>query len=348
MASRNLLVWCNILLILSLHPISAVRNQQVDELVNKAEEMEFVMKELQRAVQEDMEQESNSAGADGAQDYWFESWASCEQRKEDFERRSGKVKARLDVSMEDGKVSIVEASWVILKVRVLAKTHQAAVHKKCDWVMGGKVDISPLHAIMNITSSMNPCLDKAKEIMAGIASGDEEEMKRGAKLAMGVLLSKTCKAPSAQEVTASDDDGGNNEETADDQAETLTDMVMDEAATGSGKSASLLEADVSERLERISEAWSFFGELFFYSTLALVMGFLIGSLTCLAAAAAFFIFWAPLYTTFWCAISKIIVAILRVFQQKPYEVSMLKCMEDVFLATMPASTLVCLVAAAIR
>jgi len=211
--SMKALALVEIFLLLSVNPITAYRAHEVETLVTGVEGAHRLVKEeLERALQEDALGSDFSQAVNETHGYFGESFASCPQRREDFERRAGKVKARYDEAKADGKIDAAEAVWVILKVRVLAKTLSAAEGKGCEWATQGSaeaVDKSALEALLAELAPKQPCVGAAKKTLEAARGADGAGQKAAVLQGLGMLLSQgdACKPaevgePSEDEVAA--------------------------------------------------------------------------------------------------------------------------------------------------
>mmetsp|Transcript_100307 Transcript_100307/g.266639 ORF Transcript_100307/g.266639 Transcript_100307/m.266639 type:complete len:370 (-) Transcript_100307:71-1180(-) len=210
--SMKALALVEIFLLLSVNPITAYRAHEVETLVTGVEGAHRLVKEeLERALQEDALGSDFSQAVNETHGYFGESFASCPQRREDFERRAGKVKARYDEAKADGKIDAAEAVWVILKARKLTTTLQSAQGNDCAWANRKEsaevIDKSPLEALLAETGPKQPCFGAAKKTLEDAKDADAEGQKAAFLQAMGMLLSTNgeCKTietekPSEEEV----------------------------------------------------------------------------------------------------------------------------------------------------
>mmetsp|Transcript_61663 Transcript_61663/g.198654 ORF Transcript_61663/g.198654 Transcript_61663/m.198654 type:complete len:393 (-) Transcript_61663:144-1322(-) len=224
MAARQvqLLAWANILLILSLHPITAFRVMEAQSVATGLQETQELVQELQRTLQEDAQASELAAEANGTQAYIGETFASCGQRKRDFERRVEKVKARRDKALAaDGRVSAVDSVWVLLKARVMVKTLTVAQKQGCDW--GDSVDTSTLRTLVAETAPKTPCFEATARTLEGAREADAEGQRAGFVEAMGIFLSEDCKpvAPERHSATEVDSEFNATEKEVDEGAEEL-------------------------------------------------------------------------------------------------------------------------------
>jgi len=224
--ATTIVAMVNLYLILSVSPINASRVAVSDKLATDLGDSQELVKEMQKAMQEDAEAQSANHNASSA--YWGESWAGCEKRQEDFERRAEKTKNRYNVAKDkaikkwtqegkdpaewDGKISAIDAGWVMLKARAMAKTIAAAKNYQksffhpdrpvggCAWVAGKKADISPLKDLLKSLKPAMPCYDAAE---ASLNAAKNSEDQAGAIInAMQLLTSEECKAGELRDTSA--------------------------------------------------------------------------------------------------------------------------------------------------
>merc|ERR1719487_28373 len=95
----------------------------------------------------------------GQTSYWGESWATCSQREDDFQRRQKKMQARYEKVMEDGELSGMDAGWVALKAVSVASTLSKAAKNGCEWVTNKSINASFMYPILADSLKKNNCLD---------------------------------------------------------------------------------------------------------------------------------------------------------------------------------------------
>mmetsp|Transcript_100304 Transcript_100304/g.266626 ORF Transcript_100304/g.266626 Transcript_100304/m.266626 type:complete len:375 (-) Transcript_100304:71-1195(-) len=219
--SMKALALLEVFLLLSMNPINAYRAHDVEGMVEGLEGTHRVLKEeLERALHEDAHGSDYAQAVNDTHGYIGESWASCDQRKEDFERRAVKVKARYDEAMEDGSMDAAEAVWVILKARKLTTTLQSAQGNDCAWANRKEsaevIDKSPLEALLAETGPKQPCFGAAKKTLEDAKGADAEGQKAAFLQAMGTLLSQSgeCKTIEAEKPSEGEVAGRLQEEAA--------------------------------------------------------------------------------------------------------------------------------------
>jgi chemotaxis protein histidine kinase CheA len=216
-----------IYLLISVHPINAARVKvQVKQLDSAMDQSQELMEELQTALEEDTQ--------DAGQEYIGETWASCDQRKEDFERRSVKAQARYNEANKDGVVDTIEAAHVLLKMRSLAKTVSAAKNDACKWVEKQSADMSVMKELVSKTAGKNRCFEKSKAYMEAAQSKSEAEQGKAFGQSLRILLSgdKDCKPVKvkAADTVAQEKDEATEEVGAEEAAEELKQAAADAAA----------------------------------------------------------------------------------------------------------------------
>ena len=111
-------------LLLSVDPISAARvKSQAKKVSEKMQDSQELATEMQKAFHNHHMEELFMQNASSL--YIGESWATCTQRKADFERRAEKLKKMYEVAEKDGSLSTIEAGWIILKTRKVQVDAQA-------------------------------------------------------------------------------------------------------------------------------------------------------------------------------------------------------------------------------
>eukprot|EP00408_Alexandrium_pacificum_P064662 CAMPEP_0171175100 /NCGR_PEP_ID=MMETSP0790-20130122/11060_1 /TAXON_ID=2925 /ORGANISM="Alexandrium catenella, Strain OF101" /LENGTH=371 /DNA_ID=CAMNT_0011639977 /DNA_START=51 /DNA_END=1166 /DNA_ORIENTATION=- len=237
-----------IFLLLSVHPISAYRAHEVASMVTGLESARtLVQEEFERAIQKEAQDSDFVQAVNDTHLYIGESLAPCPQRKDDFERRSGKLKDRYDTAAADGNIDPAEAVWVILKARSLANTLAAAKSKGCEWTNHKEnIDMSAVDALLATLKSKQPCFGHAARVLEDAKDSDAEGQKKAFIQGLGTLLSQDseCKVPE----TALDDLSGKSEAT-----ETSTSIEEDENALELAYLASQYEKDKKDQ-PKISES----------------------------------------------------------------------------------------------
>jgi len=231
----------NIFLLLSMHPIHAMRVNMVDEVMTKAEETQELVKEFRRVLQEDTQ------NITAQEEYIGESWASCKQREKDFVRRAGKTKARYTEALEDDKMDVFEAAGVILKTRLVAKTLSAAEKKGCGWVKEKNVDRSGLDFLATETTAKSPCFEQTKAALMSAQTKPAAEQGAAMVGAMRIYLSKTCEpAPVPVEDPSASHDINKEEQVVEDEVTEGSEQLAEQASIYMKKkleASSMLEGD---------------------------------------------------------------------------------------------------------
>lgn len=239
--SRSMVACMNIFLLLSMHPIHAMRLNMADAVMTKAEETQELVKEFRRALQEDTQ------NITAQEEYIGESWASCSTRKADFVRRAEKTKARYEEALEDDKMDVFEAAGVLLKTRLVAKTLSAAEKKGCDWVQEKNVDRSSLDYLATETTAKSPCFEQTKAALMSAEKKPAAEQGAAMVGAMGIYLSKTCEPAAAPVEDPSASHNINNEEqVVEDEVTEGSEQLAEQASIymkQKFKASSMLEGD---------------------------------------------------------------------------------------------------------
>lgn len=192
-----------IYLVLSVDPIQASRIKATKHTVEKAQETQELVREMQKALDENHMEELFIHNASSL--YIGETWATCAGRKADFERRSVQVKARYEEAQEDGTFTTIEAGWVVLKARSLATTVSNAAKQGCEWVQNASaVDMTFLGKLMNETGKSVPCREQA---MAAMEKKEGEPTFGDVTAAMSMLFSSDCKPHEFGASTGAEDVG---------------------------------------------------------------------------------------------------------------------------------------------
>lgn len=180
-----------IYLIMSIDPISAARIHASHLFAKETvSESQTLLQELKKAMEDT--QDMSHENATGFHSYIGESWASCAQRKADYERRAMKLQKMYDKSTQDESYSSLDAGWIVLKARKLAMTLSAAEKRGCEWVVGGQVDtLSTTNHMLDQTKQFVPCHGAAKKF-AESKKHDPDQEKVAADI-MHILLSTDCK-----------------------------------------------------------------------------------------------------------------------------------------------------------
>lgn len=185
--SRRSVASAFVFLVLMMHPIHAARVRLTDSAVSELANTSSLVQELQRALQED----TAAHRANQSQEYIGEYFATCGQRKADFERRAGKLRDYYNSAKEDGVFSIRESARVVLKARSMAKTLSRANEGGCSWVKDEAVDTSVLQQLMSQTAAKSPCFAASQEALKG---ADPAESGKALQRAITIFLSGDCKA----------------------------------------------------------------------------------------------------------------------------------------------------------
>lgn len=194
--SQQLVSLAYIYLILSADPINAFRLKAVDG--GMVRESEALFEEFEALSREHaMMEEALKSGVNSTEEYIGESWASCAQRKIDFERRERQVKERYDgLQKEEGSVS--EAGWMLLKAYSLVQTYLRAKKQGCDWVHDKKEGAVTIEMLDDMKTHM-PCYDDALATLEG------QDKDAAAVKSLSILLSEDCKPIDVPEVQSKHD-----------------------------------------------------------------------------------------------------------------------------------------------
>jgi hypothetical protein len=227
-----------VFLVLMVHPIHAARVRLTDSAVSELADTSSLVQELQRALQED----TAAHQANQSQEYIGEYFATCGQRKADFERRVGKLRDYYNSAKEDGVFSIRESARVVLKARSMAKTLSRANEGGCSWVKDEAVDTSVLKQLVSQTAARSPCFAASQEALKGADPAESAGQGKALQRAITIFLSGDCKAV---EVPDGSPEGllaeaGRAEQEADEAAE-----VMEEEALSVERSRLDAPAEVS-------------------------------------------------------------------------------------------------------
>lgn len=316
----------NIFLLLSVHPIGAVRTLEVQDLALELSRMDSTVRDLQAALHED--QKAAASGSHGDL-YIGEMFASCDQRREDFNRRTEKVLKKVTEANSDGKVDVFEASGIILTARDVAKTLEKAQSKGCTWVQDKSVNRTVLDEVVRVTAFKNPCFGKAKEVMESASKGSAQEQEAKLAQAMHVLLSSKCEAtgtPQSAPVAAGEPAVEALAGQLDEAADVLAEKAVDEAhqEKRSGKLGSLLELRLGlpegSSLAEMEEQGGF--DEIIGKAIGFLFLLIVWALFCWFFLAAFL----ALLGVVMCLLKAVIVSLLNIFKSDKWEVDLGGCL----------------------
>jgi len=244
-----------IYLIVSVHPINAARIKQAQKQATSFAESQQMVQEMDREMMQ-METELsnlevNQIMSQHKSQYWGESWATCDERLEDFKRREARMALKYDRAMEDGVASTMEIGSVALSAFSVAWTLRSASKNGCDWACTKGGDAMGTDKLLNKTLARHPCLEAAKKyVKEAQATGSTPE--KAAEGAMKILFTKDCKMPteSAPEPEKTFKEQGALEEQAEDAALQLVQEFQAKA-----KQTSLVEAGASRELSQMLDVF---------------------------------------------------------------------------------------------
>jgi hypothetical protein len=256
-------------LLLSIDPISAARIKSQGKGVSaKLEESQELATELQKAFHNDHMEELFVQNASSL--YIGESWATCTQRKADFERRSEKLKNMYDAAEKDGSLSTIEAGWIILKTRKVAMTMSTAVKQGCEWAQNHDVDVSNLEHVAKVTKKSVPCHDEARKSLESVKG---EPTENDVISSLSILFSQDCKAHDIEE----------NTDTADEESEEK--KAEDMSLTFENKMASKVNSGLASLLQQVEGQTSSAIVLVLPAIVSLVLSFVLGVILCIISLA---------------------------------------------------------------
>lgn len=180
-----MVAYMNILLLLSLDPINAMRVMEAQKAVDLMNDSQDLMKELHRALEEDALGVGEEEGS--------ESQTTCTAMKGDFEDKTRALRIRYDSAKAEGKIGTYDAARIMLRARSATKALSAAQKQECTWVVEKNVDKSHLEALVAETAGTNPCFGAAKAHLEGAKKSSAADQAAALTGAMGILLSKDCK-----------------------------------------------------------------------------------------------------------------------------------------------------------
>jgi hypothetical protein len=290
-------------LLISIDPIQASRIKATHKAVNKvatqAQETQELVREMQKALQENHMEELFIQNASSL--YIGETWATCADRKADFERRSEKLKARYDEAQADNSLTTTEAGWVILKARSLAMTISTAKKQGCEWVENSTaVNMTVLGELMNSTAKDVPCRDQA--VAALEKTGGDPQISDVAN-AMSMLFSEDCQPRAAEPSAAGVGELFAEEEKNEKDADELAAQFV--AKQGGGGKQNGAEA-VTSLMQRASAMTSSNIVLTLSGILSLIVSIIVATLVCFVAL----IVWALLLGLIWCIFRAVLSILL--------------------------------------
>lgn len=193
-----------IYLVLSIPAINAARIKQATRAQAKGMEAlaaeNVALKQQLEAMKEVAEftSELSKLKSEAKTGYWGESWATCQQRLEDLERREHKLEQRFEAGMEDGEMDVMEAGRVGLKSWSVASTLSTAGKNGCEWATSRQVNTSAMDRVMKEVVGKQECLPQATEYLEK-AKDDNMDPKEAKANALAILFSKDCKLPTDDE-----------------------------------------------------------------------------------------------------------------------------------------------------
>jgi len=220
--SRRSVASAFVFLVLMVHPIHAGRVKLTDNMVSELADTSSLVQELQRALQED----TAAHQANQSQEYIGEYFATCGQRKADFERRAGKLRDYYNSAKEDGVFSIRESARVVLKARSMAKTLSRANEAGCSWAKDEAVDTSVLQQLMSQTAATSTCFSAAQEALKGAGPAESAEQGKALQRAITIFLSGDCRAVEVPGGNPETMPAGRAEQEADEAAEVMEEEVL--------------------------------------------------------------------------------------------------------------------------
>jgi len=175
----------NIILLLSLEPINAMRVMEAQKAVDAMSDSQDLMRELNRALEED------TMGVGEEED--SESQATCTDLKSDFEVKTQELRTRYETAKGEGKIGTYDAARIMLRARSATKALASAQTQACPWVLQKNVDKGPLEAMVADTKETNPCFGAAEAHLNAAKTSPAADQAAALTGAMGILLSKDCK-----------------------------------------------------------------------------------------------------------------------------------------------------------
>lgn len=281
-----------------------------------------LVRELEKAMQESHHDHLFNQNA--THQYIGETWATCGQRKKDFQRRSLKVNKLYKDASEDGTIDATEYGWIILKSRKLALTLSTAAKQGCEWVHEQKMEpeaIDALREVQNHTAKNMPCHKEAMDYLATKPEPTEEDF-RGS---LSLLFSKDCKVAkpdnSVKDISLEATIAA--EEKEEQAASEVAEKLEKENSGSQGDAISALLQRVSEHASQDSQDI----EIVIGGLLGIVLGFLILSLVCFIAIVTYAILTVLILGTIWCLMKAMISLLLMILGQYPLRESYGQCVD---------------------
>jgi len=256
-------------LLLSVDPISAARvKSQAKKVSEKMQDSQELATEMQKAFHNHHMEELFMQNASSL--YIGESWATCTQRKADFERRAEKLKKMYEVAEKAGSLSTIEAGWIILKTRQVAMTMSTAMKQGCEWAQNQDVDVSNLQDLAKATKKSVPCHDKARESLESV---EGEPTENDVMNSLSILFSSDCKAHEIEE----------NSDTPDEEDEEQ--KAKASAVAFETKMAPKMTSGLAALIQQVEGQTSSAIVLVLPAIVSLILSFVLGVILCIISIA---------------------------------------------------------------